>query len=112
MNDLIDIIVFNTIHLDMQPFTPIDPDFYDIIPDQLAKGHVVVHFFKNIGEVDTAKGSGVSLQKTNQGDFLIFDDTQQVRIDRIISLNGRPGPAYDEYDNYALQCTTCMGGMD
>jgi hypothetical protein len=36
----------------------------------------------------------------------------KIRLDRIIVFNGKPGPAYDEYDSYALACLDCTGGMD
>jgi len=28
------------------------------------------------------------------------------------TINGKPGPAYDEYDRYGLACLDCGGGMD
>jgi hypothetical protein len=37
---------------------------------------------------------------------------EQVRLDRIITINGKPGPAFDEYDNYANACLSCQGGNE
>jgi len=42
--------------------------------------------------------------------FLIIEQHAPIRIDRIITLNGRPSPSYDEYDINATPCLTCMGG--
>ncbi len=94
-------------------FTPVDPDFYEIIESYQKLDNVVIHYFDPKGEVETARGRIIRLsQMKTTGDFLFLHDESKVRIDRIITINGRPGPAYDEYDSYALQCTTCMGGMD
>ena len=47
-----------------------------------------------------------------EGVFLLFDKRDRVRLDRIIVINGIPGPAYDEYDSYALAPLTCQAGYD
>jgi len=44
--------------------------------------------------------------------YLRFENGVQVRLDRIIVINGRPGPAFEEYEGYALACLDCSGGMD
>ncbi|HEY1025902.1 MAG TPA: hypothetical protein VGE26_12100 [Sphingobacteriaceae bacterium] len=45
-----------------------------------------------------------------RGVFIHLDDNSRVRIDRIITLFGKPGAAYDEYDAYANGCLNCAGG--
>jgi hypothetical protein len=45
-------------------------------------------------------------------EYLVFDSGDEVRIDRIITINGIPGPAYDEYDAFALACLNCNVGAD
>lgn len=73
----------------------------------------MVHYFDSNGEVNDARGELEKILKIEKkGEFLQFRNNKQVRLDRIITINGRPGPAYDEYDSYALQCLECMGGMD
>jgi len=37
---------------------------------------------------------------------------EQVRLDCIITINGKPGPAFDEYDSYANACLSCQGGNE
>lgn len=72
-----------------------------------------VHYFDSNGKVDDAHGEVEKILKVEKkGEFLLFRNNNQVRLDRIITINGSPGPAYDEYDRYALQCLECMGGMD
>jgi hypothetical protein len=43
---------------------------------------------------------------------MVFENGDEVRTDRIIVYNGKPGPAYDEYDAYALAPLTCKAGYD
>jgi hypothetical protein len=52
------------------------------------------------------------LRIDNFEQFLSFENGQKVRVDRVITINGIPGPAYDEYDGFALACLDCKGGMD
>jgi hypothetical protein len=59
-----------------------------------------------------AKGSVTDLLSSDGfAHFIVLDNDIAIRLDRIITLNGSPGPAYEEYDLFALQCLTCMGGM-
>lgn len=93
-------------------FTPVDPDFYDIVNDYQHQ-LLVIHYFNPQGEVDTVRSEFVKLKKSGkEGDFAVLKNKDKVRLDRIITIHGRPGPAYDEYDSYANQCLDCMGGMD
>jgi hypothetical protein len=47
-----------------------------------------------------------------QGIFIFIKPENQIRIDRIITLFGKVGAAYDEYDSFANQCLSCTGGYD
>lgn len=48
----------------------------------------------------------------SKGLFIVTDSEFQIRVDRIITVFGKPAAAYDEYDNYANQCLSCTGGYD
>lgn len=39
----------------------------------------------------------------------MLDNNEHIRIDRIITLFGKPGAAYDEYDAFANACLNCAG---
>ncbi|WP_240452744.1 hypothetical protein [Sphingobacterium sp. xlx-130] len=39
-----------------------------------------------------------------------MDNDYRIRIDRIITLFGKIGAAYDEYNQYANSCMDCTGG--
>ena len=95
-------------------YSPVDPWFYELI-ENFKKENVVlkIHYFSAENEVNEAKGliKSVIINKKHE-EFLSFDSGDNVRLDRIITLNGRPGPAFDEYDSYALACLDCTGGME
>ena len=46
-----------------------------------------------------------------KGMFITLDSGTQIRIDRIITLYGKPGAAFDEYDAFANQCLSCTAGV-
>ncbi|MDD4109604.1 MAG: hypothetical protein PHH93_12880 [Prolixibacteraceae bacterium] len=95
-------------------FIPVDPDFYDKIKELKKKNILIqVHFFGFENELKRVKGviKGIIINNKRE-EFLEFDSGDNVRLDRIITLDGKPGPAFDEYDGYALACLECTGGMD
>tara|TARA_R110002111_G_scaffold10810_1_gene34218 strand:- start:251 stop:568 length:318 start_codon:yes stop_codon:yes gene_type:complete len=90
------------------PYSPIDPEISEIIEGYIAKGKKgKVHFFDENGKVNSSEGTATNLVKNTYGVFLTVSDDRPVRIDRIITLMGRPGAAYDEYDRYANACLAC-----
>lgn len=99
---------------EFRPFLPVDPEYTEIIQELGASGQVLhIHFFDEHNRLQEVRGPFSGLILSNSGEeFVVLDGNGQVRIDRIIAVNGRPGPAYDEYDSYALACLDCMGGMD
>jgi hypothetical protein len=97
-----------------EAYLPVDPDFFEIIEhEKQRKDQAVVHYFGPDKELRDEKGSIRDIITVNKReDYLRFENGVQVRLDRIIVINGRPGPAFEEYDSYALACLDCSGGMD
>ncbi len=95
-------------------YMPVDPDYYEMIEkEKVEKDTAVIHYFKNKNSLGEEKSKIKGIQKNHRGeDFVTLINGKGVRFDRIIVVNGKPGPAYDEYDAYALACLDCMGGMD
>lgn len=94
-------------------YLPVDPDFPEQIEKTISENKsVIVHYFKKGNEVETTKGLAKKIATRKNGEFIVFENGEEIRLDRIIVFNGKPGPAYDEYDSYALACLDCMGGMD
>ncbi|NLB26446.1 MAG: hypothetical protein GX820_07110 [Bacteroidales bacterium] len=95
-------------------YLPVDPYFFDLIESfKSMNKDVVIHYFGLSNELNQVKGLIEKVIKNNSNqEYLVIKSGENVRLDRIITLNGRPGPAFDEYDGYALACLDCMGGMD
>lgn len=95
-------------------YFPVDPDFHKFIEQSVKKSQpVAVHYFEKEGVVKNARGMLKGrVTNSRHEEFIVFESSQKIRLDRIIVFNGRPGPAYDEYDSFALACLDCMGGMD
>ena len=89
-------------------FSPVNPDYYDLFSEEQEKESSKVFYFGNGSDVEQAKGKITGLAKKEAfEEYLVFSSGDEVRIDRIITLNGKPEPAYDEYDAYALACLDC-----
>lgn len=84
-----------------------DPDFYSIIEKNITEKKTgKIHFYQKDLSIDDAVGGISNLISKNEGDFILVGD-KEIRIDTIITLFGRPGPAYEEYDSYANACLAC-----
>lgn len=96
-------------------YMPIGPEYLEIIEEQMGKGvaRVIYFTFSEEPELEESKGNIIKIDnKKDKGDHLIFENGDKVRLDRIVVINGIPGPAYDEYDLYALAPLTCKAGYD
>ena len=71
-----------------------------------------IFFWSEDKQLDDVFGQVVKLEDIpGKGMFITLDSGVQVRIDRIITLYGRPGAAYEEYDSFANQCLSCTAGV-
>lgn len=95
-------------------YSPVQYEYREIIQEQMEKGtQGKVFFFNKDNHVDSVEGKIIGLEDTpGKGLFIALDPPAQIRIDRIITLFGKPGAAYDEYDAYANACLSCTGGYD
>ena len=96
-------------------YMPIDSDYTELLEKEMAKDNSRVIFFSFSEEPQLEESNG-KIKKIkdikDEGSFLLFDNGDMVRLDRIVVINGIPGPAYDEYDAYALAPLTCKAGYD
>ncbi|MFW5889960.1 MAG: hypothetical protein ACOCTO_01070 [Marinilabiliaceae bacterium] len=94
-------------------YLPIDPDFYEILDKEIRESDEgKVFFFQPDNNIGQAEGKLTGIHKEEKGEFLSLSETEPVRLDRIITINGKPGPAYDEYDAYANACLSCQAGYE
>lgn len=90
-------------------YTPVDWDYREVIATQIEKQTTgKVFFFCDSEGICEALGRVIALKEIpSEGLFIIMDNDAKIRIDRIITLFGKPGAAYDEYDAYANVCMDC-----
>lgn len=93
-------------------YLPVAWEYLDIIKEEMAKKSIgKVFYFGNDNTVEEAQGTIVEIiEEKKQGVFLIMDHGHRIRIDRIITLFGKIGAAYDTYDAFANACMDCTGG--
>lgn len=94
-------------------YTPVAYEYREIIDEEIVKGTSGKIFFWADGQkVDEVTGKVVRQEEQpGKGVFIVLDSGAEVRIDRIITLFGKPGAAYDEYDDFANQCLACTAGV-
>lgn len=72
-----------------------------------------IFYFCKAETICSEEGKVIKMEEIKgQGIFLQLDTGKSIRIDRIITLFGKPGAAYDEYNSYANACMECMGGYE
>jgi hypothetical protein len=94
-------------------YTPVSYDVREVIEDQITRRtHGKIFYWGESQTVDEEIGRVEKLEEIpGQGMFITLDTGAQVRIDRIITMFGKPGAAYDEYDAFANQCLSCTAGV-
>jgi hypothetical protein len=98
----------------MGSYTPVQYIFREVIMEEVEKqSEGKIFFFDDNDIVDSTEGKLLRMEEVEQkGIFLQLEPEKRIRIDRIITLFGKPGAAFDEYDAYANQCLSCTGGYD
>ena len=93
-------------------YTPVQYVFREIIAEEIEKATSGRIFYFGTEElISSLDGTIKSLTEINgKGLFIELISGQEIRIDRIITLFGKPGPAYDEYDAYSNVCLSCTAG--
>ena len=90
-------------------FTPVAYEFRELIAHHVGDGFEGrIFFFNRTGVFDSVDGRVVALEEIQgAGMFIRLEPFAIVRIDRVITLFGKPGPAYDEYDRLGNRCMEC-----
>jgi len=94
-------------------YTPVPYDFRETIEEEIVKkSQGKIFFWADGQQVDECSGTVDKLEDIpGKGMFITLDSGVQIRIDRIITLFGKPGAAFDEYDAFANQCLSCTAGV-
>lgn len=96
-------------------YMPIDPVYFELFEQEMVKKESRIIYFAYTDEPELEECRGKILKTVEvdrEGIFLFLDNGDRVRADRVVVINGKPGPAYDEYDAYALAPLTCKAGYD
>jgi hypothetical protein len=93
-------------------YTPVEWIYREVIEEEITKmTEGKIFYFCDEEPICTANGKIVKMEEiAGQGIFIHLEPEKSIRIDRIITLFGKPGAAYDEYDAYANACMDCSGG--
>lgn len=95
-----------------QSYTPVQYIYQEVILEQIERRtEGKIFYFTDDNIVESCEGRVLALEdRGGEGLFVRIDSAVSVRVDRIITLFGKPGAAYDEYDGYANACMDCSGG--
>ncbi|MEQ9232102.1 MAG: hypothetical protein RIF46_15565 [Cyclobacteriaceae bacterium] len=89
------------------PYHPVDPDFPEIVDGLIGKSGTV-NFFESGNDMNDFKGEIIGVVRTNEGEFLQLNANRKVRLDKIITILGKVGPAYDRYNHFSNVCFSCF----
>jgi hypothetical protein len=95
-------------------YSPVQYVYREIIEEEIEKQtEGKVFYFDNSNQVNSFEGKLIQMEDiAGKGLFITMEPEEKIRIDRIITLFGKPGAAFDEYDSYGNQCLSCTGGYD
>ena len=93
------------------PYTPVEYIYRELVQDAIAqRKQGKIFYFGAEGQVEEAAGMAQELQdRAGEGLFIVLNSGEALRLDRIITLFGKPGAAYDEYNAFANACLDCRG---
>lgn len=92
-------------------YLPVAWEYREVIDEEIEKKTTgkIFYFCQEEG-ICQAEGTILRItEEKNKGLFIVLDTKTRVRADRIITLFGKPGAAYDEYDAYGNACMDCAG---
>ena len=95
-------------------YLPVAWEYREVIEEEIKKRTTgkIFYFCKEEGICEAA-GSVMQLkEEQDKGLFIMLDTEAKIRVDRIITLFGKPGAAYDEYNAYGNACMDCNGGYE
>ncbi|WP_258105767.1 hypothetical protein [Marinoscillum sp. MHG1-6] len=66
-----------------------------------------VHYYlDDVRKLECVEGLILEKSRNPDGEFITMG-SEKIRLDKIVTFFGKPGPSYDEYDRYANACLTC-----
>jgi hypothetical protein len=95
-------------------YSPVQYVYREVIEEAITnQSRGKVFYFCEDNTVGSVEGTILKMEETpGKGLFILMHPETYIRIDRIITLFGKPGAAFDEYDAYGNTCLDCKGGYD
>lgn len=87
-------------------YIPVHCDFYDEVALHATERTTgKIHYFRSLEEKVLASSSGPVLDIVTEYkvEYLITRQ-DRIRLDRIVSIFGKPGPAFDVYQSFGNSC--------
>ena len=93
-------------------YTPVQYVYKEVIEEEISKQTTgKIFYFDHNDAVESAEGRIRSMEEVRgKGLFILMEPDMRIRVDRIITVFGKPGAAFDQYDAYANACLSCTGG--
>ena len=89
-------------------YIPVSCEFHDELTTLATRREPVKIFvFNEKGTLDAISGNIEDIYTRNGEEFLLVKNNKQVRLDKIITLNGKPGPDYDRLEKMDHDCHEC-----
>ncbi len=97
-----------------EAYLPVAWEYREVAEEEIKKERSgKIFFFSPEKQVHEASGKVIQLEEEKSaGLFIRLDTGIKIRLDRIITLFGKVGAAYDEYDAYGNSCMDCTGGYE
>lgn len=78
-------------------YIPIDPGFHDELETLVAKRAAArLQFYTDIREFLTLHATLKELVSRGGEEYLVLTTGEEIRLDRIVRINDKPAPGYDE----------------
>lgn len=96
------------------PYLPVPWEYREVIEAEMEKKTTgKIFYFCKKESICEASGRLVRMEEQpKKGLFIVLNTDTEIRVDRIITLFGKPGAAYDEYNAYGNACLDCTGGYE
>src|SRR5690606_17823934 len=92
-------------------YLPVAWEYSESIQQQIqSKNKGKVFYFTGLNKLEESVVTVIKLVTEESGVYVVMDNGDKIRIDRIITLLGKIGAAYEEYDAFANACMDCSGG--
>lgn len=86
-------------------YLPVPWEFREMLDDAIAAHKDgVIYYFTVEPELEKAEGTIIRVEEAEGGEYLFTSKGHKVRLDKVVTLYGRPGPSYHIYDSYANAC--------